>query len=375
MIDFAENFVRTLYELHKQGATGTLLCSSLKRETTIHFVNGKILAVNPVKGFGDLAKYLQRNNILTQGQLDLAYNWSGGKHSIERALAETDALPPSKLVHLRMRYQQSILASVVHWKNGKILFSRVELERSICMDNQLFIHQATPKLLWALISNSFQTGDLLPELLEKKHGDFVFLPGSADQIKQFSFSKHIEKMVSLQGNTLSLQKITSLIVDTTGELLQGLWLLTILGVVRRENVQYAPVHLQEEVRKVPANPPRQASVQKQEKANRYIVTVHKDYRRLMNTNYYAFLKLPEHAPQKEIEERCSNRKRMLLHLRKTIPNLDVDTTRMIDDLLYAIDTVLSHLGDSQRRREYDRKLQFGNAPLITSKGSRKESDQ
>ena len=55
-------------------------------------------------------------------------------------------------------------------------------------------------------------------------------------------------------------------------------------------------------------------------------------------------------------------------MRKNIPNLDEKTDQMIQELLDAIGLVWHHLGDVTRRREYDRKLQIGNAPLITSGG-------
>ena len=361
MADYTENFVQTLHELYKQQATGILFCVSVKSEASIFIIGGTVLYIHPGKGFGDLTKYLRKHELISEQEMSDTYRVAAGKKSIEQALIEADVVTDRKMWHLRYRYQHSILKSLLRWKSGTLRFKRFSIDRETVVDNELFQHSSVPSLLWKMVAKGMQKDQVLPSLLDSDKGSFVFPERCAAEIATFDFPNNISKLHTYEGQTVSLQGITSAIVDTSGDLLKALWLLCLLGVTRREKDSYAPIAIDErdlDQVKRPNNPEK--PTMQEEKTKKWISAVHRDYRRVMNKDYYSFLKLREETSLKDIEDRCTNRRKMLRHMRKNIPNLDEKTDQMIQELLDAIDLVWHHLGEPQRRREYDR------VPLLTA---------
>ncbi len=240
--------------------------------------------------------------------------------------------------------------------------------------------------LWRSVCQSLPASEAMVALSER--GDEAILPGPelADCLPAFALPAPLDGLAESLGAGASVEVLFRAFPDYGPELARAIWMLDAAGLLDPEDGAYVQcVRALMDVRPVeeaaslisavgrsagrsrpqpgdaPASPPVRPAPRAPSRDLTGVLAA--EHARRMGRDYYGFLGIAANAPQLLVDRIC---KRYIQRWRSASANhsLPDEARAQARDLFAAIQQVAEVLTDPARRRDYDRLLARGSAPVV-----------
>lgn len=384
------SWVRLLFALYRTRRSGVLELRFGKRWRRYMVMAGDPISYASDQTDDQLTKTLVQSGVVPAKRLKWFADRLSPDERLEDALLMAGVLTEEQLARHRQERLAAGIADALRWATGTWTFhERPQLAPRI--DPGLLPDPTTLHALWVGVRQHVSMDEVLPTVTGlgelKRSSEFE------EWFPHFEVEEPFDDLPSAIGTTCTVDVIYRRIPDRSGNLIKLLWLLDSAALFEREGrpedamaalLDAPPAPRQKKIRPRPvvrpqaekqqltqtltqakAIPPRDAGKDQAEQ-------IRVEHRKRMGADYYAFLGLDPSASAQAVDRRA---KRLAGRYRvaSKAASLPTEVRELARELLTGAHLVWRTLADEERRAEYDRRLDAGQAPVLRAiKGASKE---
>ncbi len=398
-------YVALLFGLHRSQATGVLSVKKGRSWRRFYLHAGKVLRAESSVVAESLARSLQEAGLVQRNTLRRLSADDLAADELAQVLVREEHLPADELAKHRGRLTERILGASMGWKSGQWSFDDHASRITLRVDPRLFPDCSIPHALWSGTRTAVTMQGVIDEVSDPSAGDIVPAEGLADALASMAVEAPLDGLPEKLGGGVDVAELYRRLPDRSGHLAVLLWLLEAGCLVTRSG-RPAPaeltdlaagrlpeealgsadldelselsgpveveveleaeleVELDDEPVFVPEPPPPpKTSRPLSMPARKLAKVVRADHDHRIGKDYYAFLDLPRGAKPADIEHTVQG---LRTPWDEAAGNdaVDADIEALASDLVAGVQLVLSTLCDARKRRDYDRRLDKGEPPVV-----------
>jgi len=373
--------VELVFALHRGRHSGRLKITHGRRFREIYFIGGL-----PVVYRSDLPdEKLERTLVYADLIPEDRIKWIADKLSpgekLEDALVMSGSVTQEQLEeHQRSRTRPGISGPLT-WSSGDWTFEALLPQVTASFDSALLDEESALPSLWNGVSQHVGTDEVLPAVTDAKKGDLTMNEEGRDMLESLGLVAPFDTIQDAIGEGASVEDIFRTIPDNTGGLFKLLWMLENGGAVQRENGSWKgemDASLQKAVENSGENKSAKTKAKKRASSkeaeiadsgmdiNEEIALAHSER---MGQDFYTFLGIDSASPRKEVDKACKTLAQRWRSADST-SGLTKEARSQLKDLLAGVQLSWRTLTDPKHKREYDRRLEMGRAPIVEVRVSR-----
>ncbi len=379
------SWVRLLFALYRTRRSGVLEVRFGKRWRRYLVVSGDPIAYSSDQAEDQLARTLGQSGIVPVARLQWFAERLGPDERLEDALLMAGVLTEAQLAQHRQERLVAGIADALRWATGTWSFDeRPQLADRI--DPALLPDPATLHALWIGVRQHVSMDEVLPTVTAL--GELRRADEFEEWFPHFEVEEPFDDLPSAIGPNCTVDVIYRLIPDRSGTLIKLLWLLDSAALFERQGrpvdamaaLLDAPPALREkkrpriaerreaerreDERRAPDKPlPAPPKVEPRDAGQDQAEQIRIEHRKRMGADYYAFLGLDPSASAQAIDRR-SKRLAGRYRVASKAASLPPEVRELAKELLTGAHLVWRTLADEERRAEYGRRLDAGQAPIL-----------
>jgi len=384
------SWVRLLFALYRTRRSGVLELRFGKRWRRYMVMAGDPIAYSSDQADDQLEKTLVQSGVVPAKRMKWFAERLGDDERLEDALLMAGVLTSEQLARHRQERLAAGIADALRWATGSWSFEeRPQLAERI--DPSLLPDPTTLHALWVGVRQHVAMDEVLGTVTSL--GELKRSPEFEEWFPHFEVEEPFDDLPAAIGPTCTVDVIYRRIPDRSGNLIKLLWLLDSAALFERDGrpedataalLDAPPAPRQKKVRPKPApraavEKERPAQTLKQAKAipprdagKDQAEQIRVEHRKRMGVDYYAFLGLDPGASAQAVDRR-SKRLAGRYRVASKAASLPPEVRELARELLTGAHLVWRTLADEERRAEYDRRLDAGQAPVLRIiKGASKE---
>ncbi|MEC7242366.1 MAG: tetratricopeptide repeat protein [Myxococcota bacterium] len=393
-------YVGLVFAIHRGKHSGRLVLSRGRRSRELFFLCGRPVLYRSNLPEEGLAQTLVQSDVLPESRVKWIAEKLSPDERLEEALVLSGSLSEEQLEEHRLARTKPGVSEALSWNNGTWEFHALPAEFSRLYDTELLRSDTALASLWHGVSKHVTTDEVLPFVTDSTKGPLLLTDVAPEIIAGLGLPDSFADFQSAVGDGASVEDVFRSIPDSTGGLFKLIWMLECGGVVARENgawdetLQDLLVSAAQGASKPSdgdaepeapkeASPPKKKTTRTRSAARRpdvssssgkqseawtegQIVGAHQER---MGCDFYAFLGIPAPSPRKDVDKACKELAQAWRKLDST-PGISSENRRLLKELLGGVQLVWRTLTDPKHKREYDRRLDMGRAPLVESRSTR-----
>ena len=375
------SWVRLLFALYRTRRSGVLELHFGKRWRRYLVIAGDPIAYSSDQAEDQLDKTLVQSGVVPAARLSWFAERLSDDERLEDALLMAGVLTEEQLARHRQERLAAGIADALRWATGSWSFEeRPQLADRI--DPALIPDSTTLHALWVGVHQHVAMDEVLPTVTGL--GDLRRSAEFAEWFPHFEVEEPFDDLPSAIGPSCTVDVIYRRIPDRSGNLIKLLWLLDSAALFEREGrpvdamaaLLDAPPTLREKKRRPktkdrkategtePEAPlKQQRTVPRRDAGKDQAEQIRAEHHKRMGVDYYAFLGLDPSASAQAVDRR-SKRLAGRYRVASKAVSLPPEIQELAKELLTGAHLVWRTLADEERRAEYDRRLDAGQAPIL-----------
>ena len=348
-------YLQILFSLLREKKSGLLSIQDSRAHHQFILIDGEIrssISTNQIpRGKQIVGAGLVSENDLLQAQAKV-----GDHQSIDESLVEMGFVSHEALVEFESSKLRRSVSQPLGIKNGKWSFEYHPNIDSLRVDSSFWDSPSSLSMLWDGVLDNFSI-DLLRTTLPNMDDSFNISSYFANFFSLIEMPEEFSQLPRRLGNG---EQISSILDLTNEDNLRGVWFLFHLGLIQTNDQQAAtPLSSQSgEKQTLP-----KAELSDAERKRKLVRVVRSDYRKRMGKDYYGFLGVESGVPKVEVTRAIRRLFRRWRSIKAGF-KLDPDSKQKVDTLLKGLSDIQLVFSKEETKRDYDRKLRFGRAPII-----------
>ena len=382
------SWVRLLFALYRTRRSGVLELRFGKRWRRYLVMAGDPIAYSSDEAEDQLGRTLVQSGVVPAARLKWLEDRLEPDERLEDALIMAGVVTEDQLAAHQQDRLAAGIADALRWATGTWSFQeRPDLAARV--DPGLLPDATTLHALWIGVRQHVAMDEVLPTVTSlgalKRSVEFE------EWFPHFEVEEPFDDLPSAIGPGCTVDVIYRRIPDRSGNLIKLVWLLDSAALFERPDrpadataaLLDAPAAPREAKRrsKARSEPPVRANeplpeppkVDRRDAAEDQADQIRAEHAKRIGSNYYAFLGLAPSASATAVDRRC---KRLAGRYRAAskADSLSDEAKELAKELLTGAHLVWRTLSDEERRAEYDRRLDAGQAPILRMiKGARREN--
>lgn len=400
------NYVALLLGLQRSQATGVLSVQNGRSWRRLSLHAGRVLRADSSLAAESLARSLQEAGLVQRNTLRRLSADDLEPDELALALVREEHLPEDELARHRGRLSDRIVGGPLTWQSGCWSFDDHASRITVRVDPRLFPECSIPRALWAGTRTSITMQAVIDDVSDPAAGTILPTDRLVDALTAMAVEAPLDALADKLGDGVDVAELYRRLPDRSGHLAVLLWLLEAGCLVARSGRPPAPeqaalaagrlpeaalgsadldglaelsgpVEIDQQLEEAldsdleieldPA-PPEPAPAARSSRplsmpARKLAEMIRADHDHRIHKDYYAFLDLPPGARPSDIE-RTAQGLRGPWDEAAGNDAVDADVEALASDLVAGVQLVLATLCDARKRRDYDRRLEKGDPPLV-----------
>lgn len=381
-------YVELVFAIHNGRHSGRLKITHGRRSREIFFIAGRPVLYASDLPDEALVRTLVYADLIPEDRLKWIADKLSPGEKLEEALVMSGSLSQEAIdAHVRSRTRPGISGALT-WSSGAWLFEALPAAVAEGFDPQLLGDETALPSLWNGVNKHVGTDEVLPAVTAGKKGDLQLDKAGKALLSAIELTDPFSQIAQAIGSGASVEDVFRSIPDNSGGLFKLLWMLESGGVVQRENSAWTgdmAKALQKaesgssEVPSIPEVPSTfNASLSKgssgkvapsEKKGMDINAEIAESHAERMGKDFYEFLGLDPACPRKNVDKACKDLAQRWRTADSTTGLTD-EARKQIKDLLAGVQLAWRTLTDPKHKREYDRRLDMGRAPIVEIRVSR-----
>jgi hypothetical protein len=217
----------------RAGRTGAVEVKSCPRAARVFFLSGRVVAARAM-GVGDaLVEGLIRRGVATAERIEEARR-ADPDGRVDDALVAAGIVDGQDLARGNEERVVRALGAPLGWPDGKWAWEERPGVTEARFDPDLLPEVDLHGALWSGVQRHLPMADLLGVVTDPAAGEVVGRPGLTSTLDALTLGAPLDQLAPLlDGATATIKSLLKKVDDRGGQLVQLLWLLEALGVLRR----------------------------------------------------------------------------------------------------------------------------------------------
>ncbi len=375
-----KSYTALLFALRRGAHSGTLTVKYGRRKRELLFIAGEAVLYRSDLSEDSIERTLVSSNLVPADRVKWIIEKLGVDESVETALVMSGAVSPDKLAEHKLNRLPIGIGSPFVWRSGEWNFSPLQGLISDRFDPALLPKKSGLNALWKVVRKEMATNDVMMEVSSGDKGRLFMAPNGESLVSAIAPDEPLSQIVEAIGDGCSVEDLFGKVPDSSGDLFKLLWMLEAGGVVLRENVtdsgqldellggiEESETHLEraDSAVKVPKkSPPQGQNIDIEDDPTSSIIDEISDiHESKMGTDFYEFLGIDRNATRRDVDKACKSMAKMWRPLEGS-SEIDKNQEIQVKELLAGVQLVWRTLTDPKHKKEYDRRLETGRAPLV-----------
>jgi tetratricopeptide (TPR) repeat protein len=381
-------YVELVFAIHNGRHSGRLKITHGRRSREVFFIAGRPVLYDSNLPDEALVRTLAYTDMIPEDRLKWIADKLSPGENIEEALVMSGSLSQEAIDdHVRSRTKPGI-AGALTWSSGTWIFEALPATVADGFDPRLLGEETALPSLWNGVNKHVGTDEVLPAVTAGNKGGLQLNKAGEALLPAIGLTGPFSKIAQAIGSGASVEDVFRAIPDNSGGLFKLLWMLESGGVVQREN-STGSGEMAKALRKAESGSSDVPSIPEVPKASDAAFTkgsaakatpaenkgidvnaeIAKSHAERMGKDFYEFLGLKPACPRKDVDKACKDLAQDWRTAESTA-GLTEEARKQIKDLLAGVQLAWRTLTDPKHKREYDRRLDMGRAPIVEIRVSR-----
>jgi len=379
-------YTALLFAIRRGGHSGTLTVKYGRRKRELLFLAGEAVMYRSDLSEDSVERTLVSSGLVPADRVKWITDKLGPNESIEKALVMSGAVSEEQLAEHKMSRLPVGIGSPFVWRSGDWSFSPLAGFSSNQFDPALLPIKSGLSSLWKVVRKEMATNDVMMEVSAGNKGSLSMATNGDSLLSAIEPGESLSQISVAIGDGCTVEELFTKIPDSSGDLFKLLWMLEAGGVLLRSNVNDngqldSKLNNIEEVSEAtnvsasPAKPKSEtAEVSESTKESPKSITdeLAEVHAAKMGNDFYTFLGVDKSAKRRDVDRAC---KSMAKKWRPVEGRKDLDEMQAVQvkELLAGVQLVWRTLTDPKHKKEYDRRLEAGRAPVVEIRLGRRHS--
>ena len=374
-----EAYVRLLLAIHSHKLSGSLRVEVGRRHRVLGFVQGVPVYYDSNLDEESLEHTVVNAKLIPKKRMSWVVEKLGPEEQLRDALVLSGAVTEQQLdEHLSTRLRVGIGASL-SWARGDWTWRPLPVELAGRIEPALIPDTSLLGPVWLSVKQHLTMDDVIPAVMDTALGRLQPGPSLEVDFEKIGLDGGLEDLVTAMGGGCTVDDLASKVRDRSGDLLKLVWMLQIGGQICRENPITVPDFVQQVIAGKAGAPakkkgsPSKAPSKKAPKSGDDASadarlelndkTIASLYESRMGTDFYVFLGLGADSSVDDVQVAL---RRLGTAWRGAVADraLSKASREKAQEMLQGLQMVRRMFSDSEKKSEYDRRLEGGRAPVV-----------